>query len=315
MTITWFLLTGVFFAAYVLLDGLVTGTAILHGRVGPGERARRATLTAFGPFFMASEVWLVVTAATLAATFPAAAHAIYASQTPLLVLLIVAWLVRDGAIWLRGRLAGAAWRAWWDRALGVAGLVLAATVGMLLGNLLTGRAAGGGPYLSWYALPWAVVMASLFALHGAVFLAVRLPEDLAERPVRLVRRCAPAVGAAHAALLLLGPLTQPAMRASGPLAWSLAVAAVGAAALIGAGRLVAARPRAALALTGLAPAGLVPVVGMVLWPVAEAGPAGAEALWSLFRLVIVVLVAVVAAQCWLWWTFLRRLDDRSAVWF
>lgn len=223
MTIGWFLLLGVFFGAYVLLDGFVTGAALLHGRLGEGERARRATITAFGPFFMAGEVWLVVTAAALAAVFPPMESAIFKSQFPFLVLLIVAWLARDGAIWLRSRLEGRQWRAWWDRVLSASGLGLAAAVGLLLGNLVAGPAPDGSePFVSWYALVSAVVTTVLFAMHGAVFLAARLPADLAERPSGLVRRWALPAAAGYAALLALGVLTQPSSvregRLSGP--WS-----------------------------------------------------------------------------------------------
>ncbi|SDQ69863.1 cytochrome d ubiquinol oxidase subunit II [Thermostaphylospora chromogena] len=311
MTIGWYVTLGVFLAAYMLLDGFVTGAALLHGRLGGAERGRRATITAFGPFFMAGEVWLVVTVAALAAVFPPLESAIFKSRFPFLVLLIVAWLVRDGAIWLRSGLDGARWRAWWDRTLNAAGFGLAAAVGLLLGDLLAGRVTSGTG-VTWYGLASAVVVVSLFALHGAAFLAARLPVDLAAGPAGLVRRRAPVAAGGYAALLALGVVTQ---HAEGTVTWSVAVLAAGAAALVGAGRLVTTRPRTSLALTGTPLAGLVLLVGVRLWPMAEASLAGAGSLAFLHGLLVFVLPVVLLAQLWLWWTFMRRIDDGSVTWF
>ncbi|GII96217.1 cytochrome d ubiquinol oxidase subunit II [Sinosporangium siamense] len=317
MAAQWYMITALFPAAYMALDGFVTGSALLHGRLGPGERARRATMTSFGPFFLAGEVWLVVTAAALLAVFPPMESSIFKSQFPILVVLVAAWLARDGAIWLRSRIEAAWWRRWWDRTLMLSGAGLAAATGLLFGNLLTGQAdhSVAQPYLAWYAVPWAFAVVLLTALHGAAFQAARLPLDLAGRPMELVRRWAGPAAAAYVSVVLLGVATQAPMRTDGMAIWSIALQFAGMSALLMAQAVVGRRPRAALLLTGVPLTGLVLLTGLRLSPLAQASLAGENSLTLVQDMLTFALPAVLLAQGALWWFFMRRMNDRSVVFF
>ncbi|MFB9832873.1 cytochrome d ubiquinol oxidase subunit II, partial [Actinoallomurus acaciae] len=169
-------LLGFFGIGYFVLGGADIGVGMLLPFLG---RDRRLTLAAIAPFFLGNEVWLVATAGLLTALFPGLEAEVFGRIWGALVVLVSGWIVRDMGLWLRGRGDGAAWRAFWDGATVAGSWAVAASWGMAVGLLM-----GGGAPL------FAVTSCGVFALHGAVFAALRLGTrtPLAHRlvPVALV---------------------------------------------------------------------------------------------------------------------------------
>ncbi|XVQ88195.1 cytochrome d ubiquinol oxidase subunit II [Microbispora siamensis] len=176
----WFGLLGALFGVYLVLDGTVIGAGMLLRAVGPGERARRATVTAFGPFFLGNEVWLVVTVATFLAVLPRLEGPLFRTHYHLIAVVLVLWTVRDAAVWFRSRLERPSWRRGWDRVLSGASGAFAVALGLLAGNVVA-TTPGSEPVrmpFGWYPLLWALTVTVVLLVHGATFLVVRLPVDL-----------------------------------------------------------------------------------------------------------------------------------------
>ncbi|MFG1860145.1 cytochrome d ubiquinol oxidase subunit II [Microbispora bryophytorum] len=309
----WYGLLGALFGVYLMLDGTVIGAGMLLRAGGPGERARRATVTAFGPFFLGNEVWLVVALATFSAVLPRLEESLLRTHYHLVAAVLVLWTVRDAAVWFRSRLERPGWRRGWDRVLtGVSG-AFAMALGLLVGNVLT-TTPGSDPVrmpFGWYPLLWALTVPVVLLVHGAVFLVVRLPGDLAGGPLRVVRRLALPAAASYAVVVGAGLLTRvPSQGAPAVAAGATAMVALAVSA-----RIVAARPRIALALTALAAAAPAVLVGLSLEPVAARSLAAAPALDALAGFLVVVIPLVLAVQAWTWWAFLRRIDARTPVFF
>ncbi|MEU7916029.1 cytochrome d ubiquinol oxidase subunit II [Microbispora bryophytorum] len=309
----WYGLLGALFGVYLMLDGTVIGAGMLLRASGPGERARRAIVTAFGPFFLGNEVWLVAALATFSAVLPRLEEPLLRTHYHLVAAVLVLWTVRDAAVWFRSRLERPGWRRGWDRVLtGVSG-AFAMALGLLVGNVLT-TTPGPEPVrmsFGWYPLLWALTVPVVLLVHGAVFLVVRLPGDLAGGPLRVVRHLASPAAASYAVLLGAALLARvpsqgtPAVAAEVTAMVALAVSA----------RVVAARPRIALALTALAAAAPAVLVGLSLEPVAARSLAAGPALDALAGFLVVVIPLVLAVQAWTWWVFLRRIDARTPVFF
>ncbi len=70
-TTIWFILVGVLFTGYAMLDGFDLGVGALHLLVSKDED-RRIFLNAIGPVWDGNEVWLVVAGGALFAAFPGA---------------------------------------------------------------------------------------------------------------------------------------------------------------------------------------------------------------------------------------------------
>ncbi|QFY13210.1 cytochrome d ubiquinol oxidase subunit II [Nonomuraea phyllanthi] len=164
-----------FFAlGYLVLGGADIGVGMALPYLGRTAAERREVIAAIAPFFLGNEVWLVATAGVLAGLFPELEGELLSGNHTLVVVLVLAWAVRDMGLWLRGREPGARWQAFWDGAIVAGSWGLALSWGALLSHVLVGIQ---GPFA---VLPAAVV-AALFATHGLAFAALRLRGTLRER--------------------------------------------------------------------------------------------------------------------------------------
>jgi cytochrome d ubiquinol oxidase subunit II len=275
-------LLGFFGIGYFVLGGADIGVGMLLPFLG---RDRRLTIAAIAPFFLGNEVWLVATGGLLTALFPGVEGEVFGRVWGALVVLVTGWIVRDMGLWLRGRRDGAGWRALWDGATVAGSWAVAASWGVAIG-LLMGAAA---PL-------FAVTTCALFALHGAVFAALRLgseaPRVLARRlvPVALVAGvpCAIGAGTDHLGRTVL-------------FAAGLGVLLVLAWLALGTGRYGAALAASALAIVT---APLLAAVNLPDTTVAD----GASLTLTVTGIMIPLLVA---AQAWVWWTFRGRVNGPS----
>ena len=275
-------LLGFFAIGYFVLAGADIGVGMLLPFLG---NDRRLTIAAIAPFFLGNEVWLVGTAGLLTGLFPVLEGDVFGRVWGALVVLIAGWIVRDMGLWLRGRRDGAGWCVFWDGATVAGSWAVAASWGVAVGLLM----GGGAPLL-------AVTTCGLFALHGAVFAALRLgseaPRMLAHRivPGALVAGvpCALGAGAGH-------------LGRTAPYAAALAVPLVLVWLAIGARRYGAALAASALAIA------TVPLLAAVNLPDATVA---ADASLTL-TVIGTLLPLLIAAQAWVWWTFRGRVDGPS----
>ncbi|WP_219471315.1 cytochrome d ubiquinol oxidase subunit II [Nonomuraea rhizosphaerae] len=164
-----------FFAlGYLVLAGADIGVGMMLPYLGRSADERRVTIAAIAPFFLGNEVWLVATAGVLAGLFPELEGELLSGNYSLVVALLLAWVVRDMGLWLRGRVPGGRWQAFWDGATVLGSWGLALSWGSLLSDVLLGIT---GPV----ALVPALLVAALFATHGLAFAALRLRGRLRER--------------------------------------------------------------------------------------------------------------------------------------
>ncbi|MFE3451223.1 cytochrome d ubiquinol oxidase subunit II [Nonomuraea sp. NPDC059194] len=163
-----------FFAiGYFVLAGADIGVGMLLPYLGKNAAERRTVIAAIAPFFLGNEVWLVALAGVLAGLFPSLEGELLAGNYLALVALLVGWIVRDMGLWLRGRVPGAWWQAFWDGAIVAGSWALALAWGVIFTQILP------------VPIVAAAVVALLFATHGLAFAGVRLSGELRERAVRL----------------------------------------------------------------------------------------------------------------------------------
>jgi cytochrome bd-type quinol oxidase subunit 2 len=164
-----------FFAlGYLVLAGADIGVGMTLPYLGRSAAERREVIAAIAPFFLGNEVWLVATAGVLAGLFPELEGELLAGNYALVVTLLLAWVIRDMGLWLRGRLPGVRWQTFWDGATVTGSWGLALSWGLLLSDVLLGMK---GPV----SLLPALLVAALFATHGMTFAALRLRGALRER--------------------------------------------------------------------------------------------------------------------------------------
>lgn len=138
MEIFWFVVLAVMLGTYVILDGYDFGAGIVHLFFAKTEEEKKAVTNAIGPFWDANEVWLIASGGVLFFAFPT----LYASAFSgfYLPLMLVLWLLifRAVGLELRGQVHHRMWEAIWDKAFGIASLLLALFFGAALGNVVRG---------------------------------------------------------------------------------------------------------------------------------------------------------------------------------
>jgi len=138
MEFFWYAVIVCMLAVYVVLDGYDFGAGIIHLFFAKTEKDKKAITNAIGPFWDANEVWLIAVGGVLFFAFPT----LYASSFSgfYLPLIMILWLLifRAVGLELRGQIHHSMWEAVWDKAFGIASLLLALFFGVALGNVVRG---------------------------------------------------------------------------------------------------------------------------------------------------------------------------------
>ncbi|APE33067.1 cytochrome d ubiquinol oxidase subunit II [Nocardia mangyaensis] len=192
----WFVLIGVLFTGYFVLEGFDFGVGMLMPILGKGsDKRRRAVLNTIGPVWDGNEVWLITAAGAMFAAFPEWYASLFSGFYLALLLLLVALILRICAIEYRGKINDPQWRAWCDIGIGVGSWIPALAWGWLFANMVRGvplnekKQIVGSVWdlLSPYALLGGLATGILFALHGAVFLVLKTGGEVREDAQRTAR--------------------------------------------------------------------------------------------------------------------------------
>ncbi|GET46224.1 cytochrome d ubiquinol oxidase subunit II [Capnocytophaga felis] len=138
MELFWYIVLMFMLGMYVILDGYDFGAGIVHLFFAKTEEEKTAVTKSIGPFWDANEVWLIAGGGVLFFAFPT----LYASSFSgfYLPLMMVLWLLifRAVGLELRGQFHNSLWEGFWDKAFGIASLLLALFFGAALGNVVRG---------------------------------------------------------------------------------------------------------------------------------------------------------------------------------
>lgn len=189
--VIWFFLLGTLLAGYAVLDGFDFGVGILHP-LAKTDHERRLFLNSIGPIWDGNEVWLVVFGGALFAAFPDAYATVFSGFYTAFMLLLFALIFRAVSIEFRSKMKSAGWRRAWDASFFLSSLVASLLFGVAVGNGLVGinidhRGVYVGSFfdlLNPYALTAGLVTVAMFAMHGAIYLFLKLPEGEARDRVR-----------------------------------------------------------------------------------------------------------------------------------
>lgn len=189
----WFVLVGVLFTGYAMLDGFDLGVGVLHLFVSK-DTDRRIFLNAIGPVWDGNEVWLVVGGGALFAAFPPVYATVFSGFYMPFMLLLVALIFRAVAIEFRSKEPSYAWRQTWDILFACGSLLSAFLIGVTLGNMTRGIPLNKeGEFIGtfWallnpYSIFMGVTVVVLFAMHGSIYLVMKTDGELQARVKRWV---------------------------------------------------------------------------------------------------------------------------------
>lgn len=337
----WFILIGVLWTGYLVLEGFDFGVGMLLPVLGrnrdakggedpAGERRRRAVLTTIGPHWDGNEVWLLTAGGATFAAFPHWYATMFSAFYLPLLLLLVALILRNMGLEYRYKRDSVAWRRGWDATIIGGSVAAPLLVGVALTNLVHGlamREVEVGTSASYteftgsllsvlnpVSLLGGLTVLALCLTHGAHFLALKTRGDLRDDARALATRCGPV-----SAVLALGLLVWLGLERGSGASWALS--ALAAAALVGGiAANLAGREGWAFAGTATSIAAAVATYFVMLSPnvinglgddpdlsisAAASSPLTLEIMsWAAILFTPVVL----AYTAWTYWIFRRRIS-------
>jgi cytochrome bd ubiquinol oxidase subunit II len=327
----WFIIIGVLWTGYFVLEGFDFGVGMLLPVLGRGadaqdtEKRRRVLINTIGPVWDGNEVWVLTAGGATFAAFPHWYATMFSAFYLPLLLILVALIVRNLGFDYRGKRDDDRWRANWDRAIIVGSLVPALLWGVALTNVVRGLPIDADKeftgnlltLLNPVALLGGLVTVGLFLTHGALFTALKTTGQIREDARGIANRVG--VATAVLAVVLLAILGFQHGNAG---SWATTV--VAAAALVGA---LAAnlRAREGWAFIGTFVTIALTVVTYFLLLFPNVMPSTLNDAWSLtvdnasstpYTLKIMTVVALVFTplvllyQSWTYWVFRRRIGTQ-----
>lgn len=216
MELLWYLIICTVLIVFFVLDGYDFGTGIIHLFLAKSESDKKTIAKAAGLFWDSNEVWLVAAGGMLFMAFPT----FYASAFSgfYLPLMIVLWLIVFRAIGLelRDQFDYQMWKDIWDKAFGIASLLLALFFGIAFGNLIRGVNLGGvhegiasyEPHyfflplwnsrfsptstdpgvIDWFTLLVGVTVVLAIAIHGGNWVILKTSSSINNKLKRIIYR-------------------------------------------------------------------------------------------------------------------------------
>jgi len=326
----WFLLIGVLWIGYFVLEGFDFGVGMLLRALSRDETDKRMIIHTIGPVWDGNEVWLLTAGGATFAAFPGWYASLFSGFYLALFLILASLIIRGVSFEFWGKENSRRWRNTWEWTAVVGSFLAALLWGVGWADIVHGVPMNASHDVTaklWdllhpYALLGGLVTLTLFLTHGAIFLALRTEGDMVERARAVARRCSPLSLALMAGFLVWTAVDQD----RGGVKISAQIIALGAVALLGAVSLMLARKREgwAFGLSAGAIALLFTSLFVELYPTALGSTTNHAFSLSLtaassthYTQTVMTVVAVIFVplvlvyQGWTYWVFRHRLgrDD------
>jgi len=186
LRLIWWVLLGVLFMGFAVMDGFDMGAAILSPLVARNDDEQRVVLNTIGAVWEGNQVWIILGAGAIFAAWPLVyAVAFSVAYLAVLLLLLTMGISRPVSFKYRSKLPNHFWRRCWDWVVFAGGFFPALIFGILVGNVLIGlpfyfdndlRIHATGTFwqlFNPFALWCGLVSLSMLVMHGGLFLATK----------------------------------------------------------------------------------------------------------------------------------------------
>jgi len=187
----WFVLWGLLWAVYFILDGFDFGAGMLRLFLTREETDRRVSLASIGPVWDGNEVWLITAGGATFAAFPGTYASMFSFLYLPMLLILFSLIIRGVSIEYRNKDDSLRWRSIWDLLLALTSFSAPLVLGLGFGNIFQGLRFDSAGYHGsfWqlfnpYGLLTAVFFVLLFLQHGALWLVYKTEGELAARATR-----------------------------------------------------------------------------------------------------------------------------------
>jgi cytochrome d ubiquinol oxidase subunit II len=191
----WFVLWGLLWAIYFMLDGFDLGAGAIMPFLAKSEEDKKTVYHAMGPFWDGNEVWLITAGGVTFAAFPLAYAVMFSSLYSALMLVLFALIIRGVALEYRGKQDSHGWRDGWDILLFIGSAAPALLFGVAFANIFRGIPIDTeGVYhgtlftlLNPYGLLGGLLFLCLFCYHGALWMSIKSTGELKQRAQNMAK--------------------------------------------------------------------------------------------------------------------------------
>ena len=193
LRILWWLLLGVLLIGFAIADGFDLGAGMLLPFVARNDGERRIVINTVGPVWEGNQVWFITGGGAIFAAWPYLYALSFSGFYLAMFLVLTALILRPVGFKYRSKMPGPLWRAIWDWALFVGGLVPSLIFGVAFGNVIEGvpfhyeadslrPIYEGGLFglLNPFALLCGLVSVVMLIVHGSAWLTVKTSGAIAE---------------------------------------------------------------------------------------------------------------------------------------
>jgi len=330
----WFVLIGIVWSAYFLLEGFDFGVGMLLPvlpRRG-SERERSMMFESIGPVWDGNEVWLVIAGGATFAAFPAWYATMFSGFYIALLLILVLLIVRVVSFEWREKRDGPRWRTTWLWA-NTAGSVGAPFLwGIALANLVHGVPLNSShgfsgdffDLFSAYTVLAGLAVVAVFAQHGATYLTLRTVGEFRERAATAARRLSAVAAVLGIAIAAWTVIVAHDRNSRGVLPTAIPAALTAAVLILAIVFNGLRRSGWAFAMTGLGAIGFVATIFTGLYPrvlvshpnftnsltITNAAP-GHYALKVITIVAAIFVPLIVIYQSWTYYVFRKRLGGEQ----
>jgi cytochrome d ubiquinol oxidase subunit II len=192
----WFVLIAVLFIGFFVLEGFDYGVGILLPFLGKNDIERRAIINTIGTHWDGNEVWMITAGGAMFAAFPNWYATLFSGFYLALVIMLLALILRGVAFEYRSKRESLVWRNRWDWMIFIGSFVPALLWGVAISNIIRGvpiddKMNYTGTFftlLNPYSLLGGITALAIFTLHGAIFLSLKLADELLERARKTARQ-------------------------------------------------------------------------------------------------------------------------------
>ncbi|QPK62653.1 cytochrome d ubiquinol oxidase subunit II [Methylomonas sp. LL1] len=200
LRLIWWAILGAVMLGLALSEGLTLGVMLLLPILGETNQDKQSLLHSIAPTSLGNLAWLVAMVAIVFAAWPIAYAVAMSSFYLLLLLVLLSILLRPLALYFLDAHDNVRWRQYGYKVLAASGMLPAALLGLLVGNLLKGipfhldsdmRILFLGDFaglFNLFSLLIAIACLALLAMHGAVFLQLKTVGSLQQQAQAMTLR-------------------------------------------------------------------------------------------------------------------------------
>lgn len=193
LRVVWFLLIGVLFIGYSILDGFDLGIGSVFPFITKSDEDKKRLFKAVGPFWDGNEVWLLTGGGALFAAFPHAYATVFSGFYLAFMLLLFSLIARAVSIdfWHHDEER----KKFWEWAFITGSFLPSLLFGVALGNVIMGIPLNenfdftGNFFTLLRPYPLVVGILGLFMimLHGASYAVLKTDGELKERSYKIAK--------------------------------------------------------------------------------------------------------------------------------